>query len=44
MKGLKIVKKVSDANFITHSGKFHIDDVFSTVFLTKYFEDVKLKE
>ena len=43
MKGLKIVKKVSDANFITHSGKFHIDDVFSTVFLTKYFEDVKLK-
>ena len=35
MKGLKIVKKVSDANFITHSGKFKIDDVIYNVFLNK---------
>ncbi len=43
MKGLKIVKDIDKANFITHSGKFHIDDVFSTAFLANYFGDVRLK-
>ena len=43
MKNLKIVKDINEANFITHSGKFHIDDVFSTVFLANYFENVRLK-
>ncbi len=30
----KITKDVKEANLITHSGKFHADDVFATAFLT----------
>ena len=32
---LKITKDVNKANLITHSGKFHADDVFATAFLSK---------
>ena len=32
---LKITKNISEANLITHSGKFHADDVFSTAFMSE---------
>lgn len=31
---LKITKNISEANLITHSSKFHADDVFSTAFMS----------
>lgn len=31
---LKITKNVNEANLITHSSKFHADDVFSTAFMS----------
>ncbi len=36
---LRITKNINEANIITHDGKFHPDDVFSTVFLSKYLEN-----
>lgn len=36
---LKITKKQQEANLITHNGKFHPDDVFSTVLLSKIIEN-----
>lgn len=36
---LKITKNKEEANLITHDGKFHPDDVFSTVFLSKFIEN-----
>lgn len=34
--------QVEEANAITHGGKFHADDVFSTVLLSKVFKNVRL--
>lgn len=31
-KNIQLNKKIDNANCITHSGKFHVDDVISTVF------------
>ena len=36
---IKITKNPEEANLITHNGKFHPDDVFSTMFLSKYIEN-----
>ncbi len=36
---LKITKNINEANLITHDGKFHPDDVFSTIFMSKYIEN-----
>lgn len=36
---IKITKNIKEANLITHDNKFHPDDVFSTVFLSKYIEN-----
>ena len=36
---LRITKNKEEANLITHNNKFHPDDVFSTVFLSKYIEN-----
>lgn len=36
---LKITKNVQEANLITHDSKFHPDDVFSTMFLSKFIEN-----
>ena len=36
---LKIIKNPKEANLITHDNKFHPDDVFSTVFLSKYIDN-----
>jgi len=32
---IKITKDIKEANLITHSGKFHADDVFATAFMSK---------
>lgn len=36
---IKITENVSEANLITHNGKFHPDDVFSTMFLSKMIDN-----
>ncbi len=36
---VKITKNIAEANLITHDGKFHPDDVFSTMFLSKIIEN-----
>lgn len=40
-KMIKMVKNINDANAITHSGSFHADDIFATIFLSK-LQDVFL--
>lgn len=42
MEKLKIVSNMNNANAITHNGKFHVDEVFSTVLLMKVFGNIKL--
>ena len=39
---LEIVKNETDANFITHSGTFHADEVMATVILLNKFDGIKL--
>ena len=39
---VEIVDNEQDANFITHSGTFHADEVMATVFLLNKFGDIKL--
>lgn len=34
-KNIKLTRKNRRSNCITHSGKFHVDDVISTMFLSK---------
>lgn len=44
---IKITKNLSEAQYVTHAGNFHADDVFSTVFLEKMYKDItviRLKE
>lgn len=41
-KNIKITKQYNKANFVTHSGIFHVDDVISTIFLSKIFKDINL--
>ncbi len=36
---IKITKNIEEANLITHDSKFHPDDVFSTMFLSKLIEN-----
>ena len=39
---VEIVDSQEDANFITHAGTFHADEVISTVLLSNKFENIKL--
>ena len=39
---IKIIKDISKANCITHSGTMHADEVFATAFLELYLGDIKL--
>ena len=41
-KNIKLTKKIDNANCITHSGKFHVDDVISTIFLSKLKKNIIL--
>lgn len=36
---LRITKKLNEANLVTHSGTFHPDDVFSTMFLANIIDN-----
>lgn len=39
---IKITKNIEEANLITHDSKFHPDDVFSTILLSKIIENPTL--
>ena len=41
-KNIKLTNKTNKANCITHSGRFHVDDVISTIFLSKIIKKVIL--
>ena len=41
-KNIQLTDKFDKANCITHSGKFHVDDVISTIFLSKIMDNVVL--
>ena len=41
-KNIKLTKQYNKANFVTHSGTFHVDDVISTIFLSKIFNEINL--
>ena len=41
-KNIQLTKEIDNANCITHSGKFHVDDVISTIFLSKLNENIIL--
>lgn len=41
-KNIIITEQLDEANCITHSGKFHVDDVMATVFLSKIYDDIIL--
>ena len=40
---IEIVKRIEEANCITHSGTMHADEVFSTAFLELYLKDIEKK-
>ncbi len=39
---INLVKDIEKANYVTHSGTMHADDVFATAFLELYKKDLKL--
>lgn len=41
-KNIQLTTQINDANCITHSGRFHVDDVISTIFLSKIIDTVIL--
>lgn len=41
-KNIQLTKQLEESNCITHSGKFHVDDVISTIFLSKIINKVVL--
>ncbi len=41
-KNIQLTQEIDKANCVTHSGKFHVDDVISTIFLSKIRENIIL--
>ena len=41
-KNIRLTDNIEEANCVTHSGKFHVDDVISTVFISKIIDEVIL--
>lgn len=39
---IELTDNIKEAKFITHSGKFHVDDTMSTIFLSKILDKVVL--
>ncbi len=39
---IKLTNELDESNCITHSGKFHVDDVISTIFISKVISEVSL--
>ena len=41
-KNIQLTTQINKANSVTHSGRFHVDDVISTIFLSKIMDNVIL--
>lgn len=41
-KNIQLTQEIDKANCVTHSGKFHVDDVISTIFLSKIRKNIIL--
>ena len=41
-KNIRLTNNIDETNCITHSGKFHVDDVISTIFISKIVDEVIL--
>ena len=41
-KNIELTEQISEATCVTHSGKFHVDDIISTIFLSKILKKVVL--
>lgn len=41
-KNIQLTKVFNKANCVTHSGQFHVDDIISTIFLSKIIEKIIL--
>ena len=41
-KNIQLTRQIDKANCITHSGKFHVDEVISTIFLSKIMDNIVL--
>lgn len=41
-KNIRLTDNIEEANCVTHSGKFHVDDVISTIFISKIIDEVIL--
>lgn len=39
---IKLTDKLDESNCVTHSGRFHVDDVISTIFISKVISEVIL--
>ena len=39
---IKLVNNILEADFITHAGNFHADDVFCTVLMERFYENITL--
>lgn len=39
---IKLTYELEEANCVTHSGRFHVDDVISTIFVSKIISEVVL--
>ena len=39
---IKLTTNIEEAEFITHAGNFHADDVFSTVLMERLFDNITL--
>ena len=41
-KNIRLTDNIEEANCVTHSGKIHVDDVISTIFISKIVDEVIL--
>ena len=39
---INIVKNLDNANFVTHAGKFHADEIFATILLEEIYGEINL--
>ena len=39
---IKLTNNLEEAKFVTHAGNFHADDVFSTMFMERLFDNITL--
>ena len=39
---INIVRNLDNANFVTHAGKFHADEIFATILLEEIYGEINL--